>query len=498
MTTVSSGVWKDLLVRVRAASFLLDFSSTFASRLASKVIMAFVVAVAARRLGPEVFGAYVAILAYAGMAASLVDFGLAPYITRTISEGVPARQPLRIAATIRIAICAVLVTCASLVAFVGGMDALRSWLVVYVAASLFIDLLSDLLLAALRGYGRFHTVARTTIVRGGFVLLAAPVCLSLEFSITSLAFAFLLSSAAGLLYTAWQSRDFLRDCKFGGRESRDPNRSARAEISAAIGATWGFGVVGILGAAYMRLGPAVLANSAQAEVGVYGAAAKVTEAGLFAASIICSILVPYLSATRTASPGQYQRMVEACMRLMVIPSFLFSNLLIVLAGPLTTLLYGPKFVAATTVLEILSVYLLVGAVTGGAQWAILISMNEMKFASWLMAGALVVCVPLNLWLTPRYGAVGAAIACAAGEGLLLVANTILLERRGLDTQARLVMLCVALTVADVMAQHLPAPFPALAPAAYLVIFGWRCFKDLRWGVGVLSTGRPRVASPQFA
>jgi len=39
-------------------------------------------------------------------------------------------------------------------------------------------------------------------------------------------------------------------------------------------------------------------------------------------------------------------MVEACMRLMVIPSFLFANLLIVIADPLIALLYGPKFAGA--------------------------------------------------------------------------------------------------------------------------------------------------------
>jgi O-antigen/teichoic acid export membrane protein len=239
----------------------------------------------------------------------------------------------------------------------------------------------------------------------------------------------------------------------------------------------------------MRLGPAVLARTNATEVGIFGAAFKVIEAGMFAASIVCSILVPYLSAARAASWDEFRRMVEACMRLMVIPFFLFANLLIVLADPLAALLFGPKFAGAGAVIEILGLFLLLGAVTGGAQSAILVSLGEMKFASWVMAGALLMGLPLNLLLTPRYGATGAAVAGCVGEALMLCANMILLERRGLDTQARLVSLCVVLTVAGVVAQHLPSPAPVLAPIAYAAIFGWKCLRDLRWSVGALSYGR---------
>src|SRR5258708_16048837 len=103
----------------------------------------------------------------------------------------------------------------------------------------------------------------------------------------------------------------------------------------------------------MRLGPAVLSRSSGVEARIYGSAYKVIEAGLFAASIVCSILVPYLSGTRAASQEQFRQMGEACMRLLVIPSFLFANLLIVLADPLIALLYGPKFAGAGTVLAVL-------------------------------------------------------------------------------------------------------------------------------------------------
>jgi O-antigen/teichoic acid export membrane protein len=189
-------------------------------------------------------------------------------------------------------------------------------------------------------------------------------------------------------------------------------------------------------------------------------------------------------------------MVEACMRLLVIPSFLFANLLIVLADPLIAALYGPKFAGAGTVLEVLSLFLLMGAVAGGAQSAILIAMGEMKFASWLMGGALMLALPLNLLLTPRYGALGAAAAGCIAEAFVLAANLLLLERRGLNTQARLVLLCVALTVAGVIAQHCPAPAPVLAPLAYVAIFGWKCLKDLRWSVGALSHGRQMMVRLQ--
>jgi O-antigen/teichoic acid export membrane protein len=494
MRPISSASLTGILTRLRAASFLSDFSSTFASRLASKVIMAFVIALAARRLGPQIFGSYVVIVTYAGMAAALVDFGLAPYVTRAVSEGVPARRPLLIAAAIRMSICTILVACAVVAALAWQIASLRSLPVVYVAASMFIDLLTDLLLAALRGYGRFNAIASTTVVRSAGCLLAAPAFVFFRSSLSWLTFAFLVSSVVGLAYTAWQSRDFLGH--FGARKDWDGSASGSEGVRSALGVTWAFGVSGILGTAYMRLGPAVLARGSGVEAGTYGSAYKVIEAGLFGASIVCSILVPYLSATRAVSQDQYQRMVEACMRLMVIPSFLFANLLIMIADPLTALLYGPKFSGAGTVLEVLGIYLLLGAITGGAQAAILISMGEMKFVSWLMAAALVIGLPINLLLTPRYGAVGAAAGNCIGEGFVLAANLLWLERRGLNTHARLVVLCVVLTVAGVIAQHFPAPAPVLAPLVYAAIFGWKCLKDLRWSVGALSRGRQMMVRLQ--
>ena len=105
-------------------------------------------------------------------------------------------------------------------------------------------------------------------------------------------------------------------------------------------------------------------------------------------------------------------------------------------------------------------------------------------------------LPLNLVLASRFGALGTAAASCIGEAFVLVANLLLLERRGLNTQARLVLICVALTVAGVIAQHCPSPAPVLAPLAYAAIFGWKCLKDLRWSVGALSHGRQMMVRLQ--
>src|SRR5204863_8210906 len=116
--------------------------------------------------------------------------------------------------------------------------------------------------------------------------------------------------------------------------------SVASSLRDALRTTWAFGLSAILCSAYMRIGPAVLAGCGPAEVAMYGAAYKVIEAGLFAASIVCSILVPYLSATRAASRQKFEQMVEASMRLMLVPSFLLANLVILAADPLVALIYG--------------------------------------------------------------------------------------------------------------------------------------------------------------
>jgi len=374
---------------------------------------------------------------------------------------------------------------------VGRMTSLRSLPVLFVALSMFLDLLTDLLLAALRGYARFHAIARTTVVRSAASLLAMPAFVLLESSLGVLTFAFLVSSAAGLVYTAWQSRDL-----FAGEHSGGPSNKPGRLGPVAMKIPWAFGISAILGSVYLRLGPAVLARMGGGEVGIYGAAAKIVDAGMFAASIVCSILVPYLSATRAVSEEQFRHMVKACMRLLIIPSFLCANVLIAIAHPLTRLLYGPRFEGAGTVLQVLSLFLLLGAVTGGAQYAILISLGEMRFASWMMGAALLAGLPLNVVLASHYGAVGAAASACIGEVCMLAANLVLLARRGLDAQSPLVALCGVLTLVCVVTQHLPGPAPLLAPIGYATVFGWRCLRDLRWSVGALSQGRLMMVRAQ--
>jgi len=110
----------------------------------------------------------------------------------------------------RIAICAVLLTLAVVAAIAWQITSFRTLPVLYVAASMFIDLVTDLLLAALRGYGRFNAIARTTVVRSVACLFAISAFVFFQSSLSMLTLAFLVSSTAGLAYTAWQSRDFLK------------------------------------------------------------------------------------------------------------------------------------------------------------------------------------------------------------------------------------------------------------------------------------------------
>jgi O-antigen/teichoic acid export membrane protein len=495
MTTYAAA--RQWISALRGTAFLADFSSTFASRLLSKFVMAFVVALAARRLGPHAFGTYVAITTYVAMAGSVVDFGLAPYVTRTMAEGNPVWRPLWISAAIRTLLALILAGAATLAGIFWAPIDTPIVPVLCVAGAMFSDLLTDLPLAALRGRGHFNLIARTTLVRSVVSLAATSAFLFVNSDLSTLTMAFLAASLASLGYTIWQSRVLLTP----GAPSF-PVFAARASVLASLrgglAATWTFGLSGILCGAYMRIGPAVLARSGPEGVGIYGAAYKVIEAGLFAASIVCSILVPYLCATRNNSQRQFHDMVEASMRLMVIPSFLLANLVIVFADPVIALLYGPRYAGAGTVLEILGVFFLLTAITGGVQSAVLIALGELKYVSWVTGAALVVAVPLNLYLTPRYGAAGAALANCIGETLVLGCNLAMLSRRGFSGQTRLTLVCLALTVAGVIAQRLPWPISVMAPLAYGLVFGWRCLVDLRWSVGTLSQGRSMTARAQFS
>ena len=147
------------------------------------------------------------------------------------------------------------------------------------------------------------------------------------------------------------------------------------------------------------------------EVGVYGAASRAVLLGTFALQAIRLAIAPQISRLlarddRTGAQVVYQ---TATWWLIVVSWPLFVALAIF--GPVLLGVFGPGFDQGATALAILSVAMLVNLGTGNVTVVLLMGGKS----SWNLlntAVALILNVGLNIWLIPRFGMEGAAVAWA--------------------------------------------------------------------------------------
>ncbi len=91
---------------------------------------------------------------------------------------------------------------------------------------------------------------------------------------------------------------------------------------------------------------------------------------------------------------------------------------IALAGPLITLLYGAEYAPAAVLMQILVVPFALGSM-GQAAAAVVLGINRAGFILKINIFLALVNIGLSLWLIPRYGVMGAAVASSAPRVLIL-------------------------------------------------------------------------------
>jgi O-antigen/teichoic acid export membrane protein len=151
-----------------------------------------------------------------------------------------------------------------------------------------------------------------------------------------------------------------------------------------------------------------------AELGLYSAAYKTYEGLTYAALAVSAVLTPRLSALYTTDRLAHRQLALRGVAGSAMFGVVVAAVAYVIATPLLTVLMGPEYGAATAPMQIL----VVGLPVVFAIWilhAIAISVDREQLLLRTGLVGLVVNVGLNLYVIPRMGASGAALATLAGE-----------------------------------------------------------------------------------
>ncbi len=200
----------------------------------------------------------------------------------------------------------------------------------------------------------------------------------------------------------------------GSRSRPGRWRADRAEAwrllreSAPMAATW------LLVALFMKLDQIMLAWYAGfRDLGVYAAAVRLIDVWNFLPLAVVPALYPAIVALRQRDEAAYGRFLRRLLQAGYLLSLGVIVLNLLAGAPLLRLLFGADYAGAAPALRILSVSTVFHySALVRAQWLLI----EHKVIYHLLAGLVGVAAlaGLNLWLIPRLGIAGAALALTLG------------------------------------------------------------------------------------
>lgn len=160
---------------------------------------------------------------------------------------------------------------------------------------------------------------------------------------------------------------------------------------------------------YMKIDQVMLKSEGSAEVGIYSAAAKISEAWYFIPMAIVTSVFPALIHARKTDPERYQKRLKNLYDLLVFISLPVALFISFFGTDLIHLLYGNKFEGAGSMLSI-HIWSGIFVFFGIASSQYLINEGFTQISFQRTAAGAIINILLNFWLIPLYGGIGASIA----------------------------------------------------------------------------------------
>lgn len=154
-------------------------------------------------------------------------------------------------------------------------------------------------------------------------------------------------------------------------------------------------------------------------VGLYAAAAKLSEIWYFIPGVICSSLFPAIVNAQLVDNRLYQKRITYLYGLLLTLAVLIALLLSGSAGFLINFLFGGAFLAAAPVAAIYA-WSTIGWFLAAGLWYKLMAENRLKLLFWSSFFLLIANISLNVFLIPWAGIRGAAWATVISYSLIIL------------------------------------------------------------------------------
>jgi O-antigen/teichoic acid export membrane protein len=398
------------------------FAALGAATLLTQIMNFFLLAIAARRLGPEPIGSFAFAGSLAGYFAIPANFGIMALATRDVArEPEKARAVLAEVAPLHGALALVPYLLIVALAPLLGADELSSRLMPLAALGFLLEAVS--LVWMLYGRERFVVIAVSRIA-GAVVNFVLVLALVEEGSGADGAFAFAWSGAIALAVITVLTLVPVLRAEGMPRPVLDPARLWRR-----FKAGFGFGVAGVMISVYYSLDSVMLGYiRGTDDVGQYAVAYRLPLALIGLAALWGSVLYPHASAVGARDPQALRGLlgfVSSVAAVVALPVGVGSTLV---GTDLMPQLFGPEFDHAGTPFVLLAWAAAVVMFTLSSGTTALALGEERHYVYAVTAGAAVNLL-LNLAVIPLYGMTGAAAATVTAEVVVFAVVWRRLEQR---------------------------------------------------------------------
>lgn len=369
-----------------------------------------VIALVARSYGPESFGFLAYSLALTQFAQILLASGTEPVFVRVFVQQPDRRlqwlgSGASLIAVASVACAVVLTTLLALQGRAQGIDQAG----ISAACVLTLGLLPSGVLVfeqLLRSRTEALAILRVRATAGlavGAIKVAAVLAHAPLVFVTA---AFALEAwVVALLYLRLASRKGEGICRWSLR---------RGAVSALMRELGPSSASGVVNAAFFRINHVVIpAVAGFASLGQYALAMNLVSVLDNLVGVVASALYPRLSGHADREPAGLMTAIARLARAFAIAAYAFAIAALLLGPWLVPWLFGPAYAEAGLVLPVL-------ALAAIPSWSVLArslflaATGRFAATGCAMAIGLVCVVPATLWLSPKYGAIGAAWAQCAG------------------------------------------------------------------------------------
>ncbi len=160
---------------------------------------------------------------------------------------------------------------------------------------------------------------------------------------------------------------------------------------------------------YQRIDQIMIGNMIdKASVGQFSVASKFVEMLIFVPTILSQTMGPILIRIRENSIEEYEKKAQMFMNITFWLCLLLAILVSLIAYPLIIWTFGAQYIAAVSILQIMS-FKVLGATLGNISGQMIIIEKKQKYVVFRNIIGCVTCIGLNLLFIPQFGAKGAAI-----------------------------------------------------------------------------------------